>query len=149
MKRIMCPTDFSDAAEHAQSQAVGLARALGAELLLLHVATEAPLGNTALYTPEVRRVIESERKWAEEALAARVKMLAAEGLTARSAVRSGAAWQEIVDAATEEKADLIVMGTHGRTGLDRALLGSVAERVVRAAACPVLTVRLGARSGPA
>jgi universal stress protein A len=56
-------------------------------------------------------------------------------------VRSGAAHQEIVDLATDERADLVIMGTHGRSGLTRVLLGSVAERVIRFAPCPVLTAR--------
>jgi nucleotide-binding universal stress UspA family protein len=65
----------------------------------------------------------------------------AEGLSARVALRTGVAHQEIVALATDERADAIVIGTHGRGGIDRALLGSVADRVVRLAPCPVLTVR--------
>ncbi|MGH7400110.1 MAG: universal stress protein, partial [Candidatus Rokuibacteriota bacterium] len=65
-------------------------------------------------------------------------------LTARPALRTGAAHREVVALATDERADLIVIGTHGRGGVDRALLGSVADRVVRLAPCPVLTVREGA-----
>jgi universal stress protein A len=142
MKSILCPTDFSDAAANAERQAIDLARALGAELVLLHVASDAPLWSETLYTPELRIVFEGQRKWAEQALDARAKTLVADGVTARSVVRTGVAWQEIVRAVSEERADMIVMGTHGRTGLDRMLMGSVAERVVRQAPCPVLTVRL-------
>jgi nucleotide-binding universal stress UspA family protein len=149
MKRILCPTDFSDAAANAERQAIDLARALSAELVLLHVASEAPLWSETLYTSELRIIFEGQRKWAEQTLAARAKVAAAEGVTARSAVRCGVAWQEIIAAAADEHADMIVMGTHGRTGLDRMLMGSVAERVVRLAPCPVLTVRLsdGRREG--
>ncbi|HUK63722.1 MAG TPA: universal stress protein, partial [Dongiaceae bacterium] len=93
------------------------------------------------YTPEVRTVFESARQWAADALAKRVTELAAEGLTARSVVRSGEPADEIVRLADEEHADMIVMGTQGRTGLERLMLGSVAERVIRRSRCPVLTVR--------
>lgn len=141
MKRILCPTDFSDGAAGAERQAADLARALGAELVLLCVVSEAPLWSETLYTADVRRVFTGRRTWAEQALAARVKSLAAAGVTARSAVRSGVAWREILAAATDERADMIVMGTQGRSGLDRLLMGSVAARVVALAACPVVTVR--------
>ena len=141
MKRILCPTDFSDGAAGAERQAAGLARALGAELLLLHVVNESPLWSETLYTADVRRVFAGRRTWAEQALTARTKTLAADGVTARGAVRSGVAWREIIAAARDERVDMIVMGTQGRTGLDRLLMGSVAERVVCLAACPVLTVR--------
>ena len=149
MKRILCPTDLSDAAEPAVEQASRLAGTLGAEVVLLYVASEAPLWNEPLYTRAVRRAFEAQRRWAENALAGRVAALAAAGVPARSLVRTGLAWEEIVRAASEEQADMIVMGTHGRSGLDRLLLGSVAERVVRQAPCPVLTVRPPTRGGGA
>lgn len=141
MKRIVCPTDFSERAAPAERQAVRLAKALGAELVLAHVGTEAPLWREGFYTPNVRAVFESQRKWAADTLADRVVALAADGVVARAVVRVGPPWEEIVRLATEEHADMIVMGTQGRTGLDRLLLGSVAERVIRRASCPVLTVR--------
>jgi universal stress protein A len=143
MKRILCPTDFSGPAADAERKAAGLAGALGAELVLLHVTSEAPLWGETLYTPKVRAVFDSQRRWAADALAARVAALAGAGVTARAVVTTGVAWRQIVKAATDEKADVIVIGTHGRTGLDRILLGSVAERVLRHATCPVLTVRPG------
>jgi nucleotide-binding universal stress UspA family protein len=62
-------------------------------------------------------------------------------LTVRRVLRTGVSWQEIVDLATDERADLVVIGTYGRSGMDRLLLGSVADRVVRLAPCPVLMVR--------
>jgi nucleotide-binding universal stress UspA family protein len=141
VKRIVCPTDFSERAAPAERQAVGLARALGAELVLVHVGIEAPLWREGLYTPSVRAVFEAQHKWAADQLAARAAALAAEGVVARAVVRVGVPWQEIVSLAVEEHADMIVMGTQGRTGLERLLLGSVAERVIRQAPCPVLTVR--------
>lgn len=140
MKRIVCPTDFSDAAEAAERQAAALAGPLGAELVLLHVATETPLWRESLAV-QVRAVFEAQRKWVADTLAARAAALSGRGVSVRWLVKVGVPWEEIVRAATDERADMIVMGTQGRTGLDRLLLGSVAERVVRAAPCPVLTVR--------
>ena len=141
MKRFLCPTDFSEAAEAAVADAARLAAALGAEIVLLHVSSEAPLWSETLYTPKVRQVFESQRAWAATALETRVTALAAAGVPARAVVKSGVAWEEILRAAREEQVDVIVMGTHGRTGLNRMLLGSVTERVLRQASCPVLTVR--------
>ena len=138
---IVCPTDFSERSAPAEREAVRLAKALGAELVLAHVGTDATLWREGLYTPAVRAVVEGQRKWAADALAARAAALAAEGVTARAVVKVGLAWKEIVRVAAEEHADMIVMGTQGRTGLERLLLGSVAERVIRRAPCPVLTVR--------
>ncbi len=89
----------------------------------------------------VREVYDTARKWAESALEDWVARARAEGLSARAALRTGVAHQEIVALATDERADAIVIGTHGRGGIDRALLGSVADRVIRLAPCPVLTVR--------
>ena len=141
MKRLVCATDFSEGAAAAERQAAALARALGAELLLLHVASEAPLWRETLGTPAVRAVFEAQRKWATDVLAERAVALAAQGVTARGRLEVGVPWKEIVRVAADEGAEMIVMGTQGRTGLDRWLLGSVAERVVRRAPCPVLTVR--------
>jgi nucleotide-binding universal stress UspA family protein len=141
VKRIVCATDFSERAASAERQAVALARALGAELVLTHVGVDAPLWREGLHTPSVRAVFEAQHTWASETLAARAAALRAEGVPARAIVRVGPPWEEIVRVAAEEHADLIVMGTQGRTGLERLLLGSVAERVIRQAPCPVLTVR--------
>jgi nucleotide-binding universal stress UspA family protein len=141
VKRLLCPIDFSEATAPAERQAVRLARAFGAAIVLLHVASEAPLWREPVGTRGVRAVFEAQRKWAADALATRAAALAAEGVSARGVVKVGVPWQEIVRLADEEHADMIVMGTQGRTGLDRFLLGSVTERVVRQASCPVLTVR--------
>jgi universal stress protein A len=141
MKCIVCPTDFSESATRAEREAVRLAKALGAELVLAHVGTDAMLWREGVYTPELRAVVEGQRKWAADSLAARAAALAAEGVTARAVVKVGVAWKEIVRLAAEEHAEMIVIGTQGRTGLERLLLGSVAERVIRHAPCPVLTVR--------
>jgi nucleotide-binding universal stress UspA family protein len=140
--KILHPTDFSECAAHAQATAVDLARKLDAEIVLLQVLVETPLyGETILNMPKVQSVYDAQRKWAEATLEARIGDLRQRGMKASWRVQVGVPFQEIVRIAKEERADMIVMGTHGRTGLNRALLGSVAERVVRLAPCPVLTVR--------
>jgi nucleotide-binding universal stress UspA family protein len=141
VRRILCATDFSDAAAPAERLAVTLAQPLGAEVVLIHVASESPLWRETVGTPDVRAVFEAQRHWATDTLTKRVEAMNRDGARARWLLRVGVAWEEVVRAAAEEDADMIVMGTHGRTGLDRLLLGSVAERVVRRAPCPVLTVQ--------
>jgi nucleotide-binding universal stress UspA family protein len=139
---IIHPTDFSEEAEAAEAEAIRLARALGGGLVLVHVASEAMIyGDTGLGTGRVRKVYEAQAKWAEAHLAARARTLAAKGVPTRWVRRPGVPHEEIVKAAIREKADYIVMGTHGYGGLSRLMLGSVAEKVIRAAPCPVVTVR--------
>jgi nucleotide-binding universal stress UspA family protein len=140
--RIVVPTDFSDCSEEAWRLARRVAAA-GGELVLLHVLSEAPLYRESP-TTDVRAVYDGARRWAETALEERVAAARTEGLSARAALRSGVAYREIVALATDERADLIVIGTHGRGGMDRALLGSVADRVVRLAPCAVMTIRAAA-----
>ena len=124
---------------------MALGRALGAELVLLHISVETPLYNEGMRTlVDPRRVYEAQRAWAENTLAARAAEIRGAGVSAHASVRSGVAVDEILKAAAEERCDLIVIGTHGRGGLNLLLLGSVADRVVRLAACPVMTVRLPA-----
>jgi nucleotide-binding universal stress UspA family protein len=132
--RILVATDFSLCSLSALEYAEDLARRFGAELILVHVE-EIILGNV--------EPMAGVRAAAERELSQAVQRLHADGLAARSLVRTGGAADEILRAADRERADLVVVGTHGRKGFARALLGSVAERVVRGAACPVLTVRDG------
>ncbi len=148
--KILHPTDFSDCAAEAQEEASRLARVLGAELVLLHVSVEAPLYAEGLIgVKDVRKVYEAQRKWAEETLEARAAALRDTGVTSRALVRVGVPAEEIAKVAGEEGVDMIVMGTHGRGGLSRFFLGSVADRVIRTARCPVLTVREGWAVGAA
>jgi nucleotide-binding universal stress UspA family protein len=143
MKKILIPTDFSDCARRAEETATVLGRGLGAELILLHVSVETPLYNEGMRgLVEPRKVYQAQREWAETTLAARASEIRATGVSAHGIVRSGVAVDEILKLATEDRCDLIVMGTHGRGGLSRFFLGSVADRVVRLAPCPVMTVRL-------
>jgi universal stress protein A len=140
--RIIVPTDFSSCSEEAWRLAQRLAGMSGAELVLTHVLSEASLFREGPFImPKVREVFEAARSFAEGTLEEWVTKARAEGLPARAALRTGVAYREIVALATDELADLIVIGTHGRGGVDRALLGSVADRVIRLAPCPVLSVR--------
>jgi universal stress protein A len=145
VRRILCPVDFSDTSRAALAWAVYLSRQLGAGLTLLHVF-QAPslalpdgviVGGAELMTDVIRQVDEAMAGWRAEA-----EELGATELTTDTAL--GATHPEITRYAREHGFDLIVLGTHGRTGLTHVLLGSTAEKVVRHAHCAVLTVRPGA-----
>ena len=133
--RILVPTDFSVPAERAWALAQRLARAAGAELVLVHV-----ISGRASPLTRAGPACEAVRKWAAEELEDCAGKARAQGLRVRVALRTGVAYREIVALAREGAADLIVVATLGRGGIERALLGSVADRVVRLAPCPVLTV---------
>jgi len=142
--RILVPTDFSIQSESALAYARELAERFGASIHLLHVL-EDPYATSA-YATEVYGYLppglkETWQKNAEEKLDTLLPAADRIRLGVTSAVIFGRPAAAIVEYAEEEKADLIVMGTHGRGGVTHLLLGSVAERVVRAAPCPVLTVR--------
>ena len=140
--KILHPTDFSECADLAQEQAIRLARAMGGEIILLHVALDTPLyGEGLMAMREVKAVYEAQRKWATEALEARAAAIRPQGPPTRWRLERGVPHEEIVSVATADGADLIVMGTRGLSGLERFFLGSVADRVIRTAPCPVLTVR--------
>ena len=141
---ILVPTDFGEGSDAALSYAVELAKVIGAELVVLHTYEIPVVGfpdGTLVATAELTsRILES----AKEGLDAAAKKLAPTGVRVRTLVKQGDTWRTILEVADEVSAGLIVMGTHGRRGLPRALLGSVAEKVVRTASCPVLTVRAAA-----
>jgi universal stress protein A len=139
-QRILCATDFSETAEAAWTAACELAHTQHAELILVHVFTELPVYPDVAVL-EVQRLWEEQRAWVERELAERVRAATARGLEARWVLKTGVAPEAIVETAGEAHADLIVIGTHGRTGLTRLVIGSVAERVVRLAPCPVLTMK--------
>lgn len=139
--RILVPTDFSACAEHALDYAVGLAARLDAKLDVLHVAEIPVFGvpelAVAMSSSVIEQVLHDSQDRLDQLLAPRRdKAKLGPGL-----LRTGDARDVIVHTAQEIGADLIVMGTHGRRGLSRALLGSVAESVVRMAPIPVLTLR--------
>jgi nucleotide-binding universal stress UspA family protein len=140
--RIVVPTDFSDCAEAAWALAKRVAGTLSSEVVLAHILVEPIVyGDATLAADSTLQLFEQGRKWVEDELEKWASAARAEGATVRPIVRMGSANEEIVNLATDERADLIIMGTHGRTGLNRLLLGSVADRVIRFAPCPVLTVR--------
>ena len=142
MRKILHPTDFSECSEAAREQAAAFARSLSAEVILLHVLVEAPLYSEGwINAKDVRRVYDAERKWVEETLEVRAAEMRQAGVATRWKTEVGNPFEEIVLSAEEEGVDLVVMGTHGWSGLDRLLLGSVADRVIRTAPCPVVTVR--------
>ncbi|HUG36014.1 MAG TPA: universal stress protein [Candidatus Limnocylindrales bacterium] len=140
--RIVVPTDFSECAESAWALAQRFAKTLGSEVVLVHVLVEAPLYGEGPWTMDhTRQVFEEARRWVTEQLDKKAAGASGNGVTVRPVLRTGTPYREIVDLATDERADLVIIGTHGRGGMSRALLGSVADRVVRLAPCPVLTVR--------
>ena len=142
-ERIVVATDFSEPAQCAVDLAIEMAHKFNAGLTLVH-CWEAPSysygGGLYASVDAITPIEQAASRCLEEALT-ELKTRVPE---ATSMLRSGQAWEEILLAAAEAHADLIVVGTHGRRGLTRALLGSVAERVVRMAQLPVLTVH-GAR----
>ena len=139
-KTILVPTDFGEASEHAVEYALELAKALGSEVVLMHAfeipAVGFPDGAMIATADMTNRVLEG----AQVGLERQAAQYEGSGVGMRTIVKQGDAWRSIIAAAEELGSDLIVMGTHGRRGLPRALLGSVAEKVVRTAHCPVLTV---------
>jgi universal stress protein A len=140
--RIVVPTDFSECSEEAWALARRVASALGSEIVLAHVYVEPVFyGDPSMTADTTWQLFEQGRKWVEDELEKWASAARAQGTALRTTVLTGTAQEAIVKLAGDERADLIVMGTHGRTGLNRALLGSVADRVVRFAPCPVLTVR--------
>jgi len=142
-KTILVPTDFGPSSDHALAYALELAKALAAEVVLLHTYELPIIGfpdGAIVATPEMAtRLGEAAESGMKAALAAHANA----GVPLRSVIKQGVSWQTIVDYAQEIGAGMIVMGTHGRRGLPRALLGSVAEKVVRTATCPVLSVHAG------
>lgn len=145
IKRIVHPTDFSAASRPAFARAVDLAKENRAELALVHVlAPVIPLAGDGYISPQAYEDLQtSAQTQARRQLDALVGRAKKAGARVTSQLVEGTAWEAIGRAA--RRADLIVMGTHGRSGLARLLLGSVAERVVGTAPCPVMTVRARGR----
>ena len=141
LKQILVPIDFSDASLKALRYAVPFAEQFGATLSLVHIIEPMAFASDVPYAPPV--VSDEE---AEEAARKKLFSLASHEIQklvqVKVHVRSGTAFVEILDAARSLEADLVIIATHGYTGLKHFLLGSTAERIVRHAHCPVLTVRL-------
>ena len=143
MRRILHPTDFSSASRSAFARALGLARDSRAELIILHVlAPVIPMMGEGYVPPQTYEAIDAAaHKGGRRKLDALVTRAKTAGVRARGMLAEGSAHERVVRAAKSLRADLIVMGTHGRSGLARLFVGSVASRVVSAAPCPVMTVR--------
>jgi nucleotide-binding universal stress UspA family protein len=143
MRLIVHPSDFSPASRPAFAQAIETAKEHRAELLLVHVlATFIPTAGDGFISPQAYEdIVKASRGHAQQQLDALTAVAKKARVRARTVLLEGVAWEELVRLARGRKADLIVMGTHGRTGLARLFLGSVAERVIGNAPCPVLTVR--------
>jgi universal stress protein A len=141
-KVILVPTDLSETAEEAVDYACELARTLGARIHLLHVVSVPVVGVPELGMALTSTMIDSMIKDNQEAIDQLAARKAALADIAPTILRTGDARDVINATAKEIGADLIVVGTHGRRGVSRVLLGSVAETVVRTAPCPVLTVRM-------
>ncbi|MFA5074448.1 MAG: universal stress protein [Nitrospirota bacterium] len=143
IKTILFPTDFSNGARAAMDHAVSLAQNYHAKLILLHVIQDIavsewyipPSLSVSAITEDLEKNAQQEmEKWAAD-LSVNIKNM-------EKIVVRGVPFVEIIKTARDKNADLIVIGTHGRTGIDHMLFGSTAEKVVRKSPCPVLTVRI-------
>lgn len=141
MKKVLCAIDFSEVSPMVAGYAHSLAKAFGAEVILLY---SAPSLNqyVSFHVPpnSIETFVGEIVSGAEQSMEAFISQYLPDvAVTGR--VVSGYAAEEIVKCADEESVDMIIMGTHGRKGIDRILFGSVAEKVVKSANCPVLTLR--------
>jgi nucleotide-binding universal stress UspA family protein len=140
---ILVAVDFSDSSDNAFQMALSMARKFEAKLVVLHVINE-PVDLRGFYVPHIsfekleEEIEEGAKKMMESFC--RQNMISFEDY--ECLIVPGLPYEQIIDQASEKSADLIVLGTHGRTGLDHVLFGSTAEKVVRKSPYPVLTVRL-------
>lgn len=142
IKKVLIPTDFSENATHAMEYGVQVAKQMGAKVLLLHVIPLGTYVSAASSAPLPAEAIDALATTARTNLSGQAQKLAKSyGVQVDVLVVDGPAPAAIAELAKAQGADLIVMGTQGRTGLKHALLGSVAEHVVRHSSIPVLTVR--------
>jgi universal stress protein A len=147
IRQILAPTDFSEYSKQAVAYAYELAQTFGAKLLLLHVV-ELPVYPVEVFLPstEGTTLFDDLERQAQLDLAQLLPKTQDGTGEVRCQAAAGTPYYKIIEVAGAEKVDLIVMATHGRTGLCHLVMGSVAERVVRTAPCPVLTIRPKATS---
>jgi nucleotide-binding universal stress UspA family protein len=148
LRRILCPVDFSDASHAALDAAEGLAKDVDAELVLVHVIE--PVLYPVAYGMAATATLDLEdeaRAGAQSALQPLADALSGRGVRCTTHLASGTASSTICDLVGELEADLVVMSTHGFTGVRHLLIGSTTERVVRRCPCPVLTVKAGDAAG--
>src|SRR5215468_4044890 len=140
-QRFLVPVDFSEHANQAVEYAIALASKLGARVTLLHVIQLLPLGSGDMGVTVPYTYMQDLEADSTSRMQAYLERVTAAGLEGAMAVVHGVPFQEILATAKAQQIDLIIMGTQGRTGLHHVLMGSVAEKVVRLAPCPVLVVR--------
>ena len=141
-RTIVCAVDYSDYSEYALRYAIGLAKTFDAELKLLHVIELPFLPTYSLAgVPDLSMPVEQIEKGAQQRMHELLENWRPKWGKIEGVVRTGTAFLEIINFARAEEADLIVVGTHGRSGLRHIIMGSVAEKIVRKAPCPVLSVR--------
>jgi len=143
IRRILYASDFSKASGRAFTTALTLARSNNAVLTILHVNVPImPLVPEQVIQSDTWEQLDTEaRRWSRRRLARLLKRAKTGGARANTLLMNGDPSQQIVHAARSTRADLVVVGTHGRTGFSKFILGSVAGRVVATASCPVVTVR--------
>jgi nucleotide-binding universal stress UspA family protein len=143
IRRIMHPTDFSKASSAAYKRAVDMAKGNRAELLLVHVLPPAvPVMADGYLSPQVYEdMANATRAYGQKHLTALARKAKQASVRVKSLLLEGLPHESIARAARSKRADLLVIGTHGRTGFAKLFLGSVASRVLAVAPCPVLTVR--------
>lgn len=142
IKNILFPTDFSENSNYAFDYALDLAKKFGARLYILHVIHEL-IDTTGFYVPNISldKLQNDLVKGAEEMMGRFIKERMGDFKEYETMNIIGLPHIEVMNVAKDKGIDMIVMGTHGRTGIDRVLFGSTAEKVVKKAPCPVLTVR--------
>jgi nucleotide-binding universal stress UspA family protein len=142
-RRILHPTDFSAPSNAAFKKAIEMAKASRAELLIVHVINPIiPVAGEGYVSPKMYEdLAASTRAWARKQLDRLLGKAKKSGVRGKGVLAEGAAHEQIARIAKTKRADLVVMGTHGRSGFAKLFLGSVAGRVVTAAPCPVLTVK--------
>ncbi len=151
IKKIICPVDFSEPSRAALQSAVALAQKYTAKIILVHVVTVFDPAPSPSYTfnhtlmDQIPQIMEQVRENAQQALQKQADTIAQKGIAVEARVLTGTPAASIVGLADEDQADLIVMATHGRSGLSGLVFGSVAEKVVRTATCAVLTIRDGGK----
>jgi nucleotide-binding universal stress UspA family protein len=146
IRSILYPTDFSKGARAAMDHAISFAQDYDAKLILLHVVEDIPIAEW--YVPSalsVADLMEDLKKSALQEMNNWVAEVSHKVKSVEKMVVNGVPFVDIIATAREKNVDLIIIGTHGRTGIDHMLFGSTAEKVVRKAACPVLTVRMGGK----
>jgi nucleotide-binding universal stress UspA family protein len=148
LDRILCPADFSRYSFRAADYAVAIARHYQGEVHFLHAVPHPLLPDVYPYLPEPIPLDPEIRERAQDRLDAFVSLSRVEGVKTRQSVVEGEPAASILDTASSERSSLICLGTHGRSGLERLMLGSVAEKVIRKATCPVLTVSQPREEGP-